>query len=574
MRYMALACDYDGTIAGHGIVAPQEVTSLKRLAASGRKLILVTGRLLEDLIQVFPDVSMFDIVVGENGAALYWPSTGQIKVLGESPPARMIQLARARGIEPLNVGHAIVDTRVPHESTMVEIIRELGLEWQLIFNKGAVMVLPTGINKATGLKAALRELGLSPHNVVGVGDAENDHALLSLCECGAAVANALPTLQERADLVTTERAGSGVTQLIDRMISTDLSELETKLVRHDLKIGSEADGKLVALKPYRSNVLVAGPSGSGKSGVAHALIERLVDSRYQFCLIDPEGDFQELDKAVVLGNSQRPPTLDEIMHLLQNPSENAVINLMAVPIGERPNFFAMLTPHLHDLFAKTGRPHWLIMDEAHHMLPSDRTKGGGASASLNNLAGSLMIVTVHPEHVSQAALSMVDSLITVGRYPHQTVRSFCNAAGITIPEADIPESNNGNVIAWFRGTARKPFSVHIEPSKAERKRHRRKYAQGDVGYERSFIFRGPESKLKLRAQNLVIFLQMAEGVDEETWMFHLRRQDYSRWLRDSIKDDELAHVVAGVETQSSTMNAEDSLKAVKFAIEGRYGGTE
>lgn len=572
MRYMALACDYDGTIAGHGIVAPEEVQSLKRLAASGRKLILVTGRLLEDLLQVFPEVSMFDIVVGENGAALYKPSTGEVKVLGEAPPARMIQLARARGIEPLNVGHAIVDTRVPHEGTMVEIIRELGLEWQLIFNKGAVMVLPTGINKATGLKAALRELGLSPHNVVGVGDAENDHALLSLCEFGTAVANALPTLQERADLVTTERAGAGVTQLIERMISTDLSELETKLVRHDLKIGSEEDGRLLAIKPYRSNILVAGPSGSGKSGVAHTLIERLVDSRYQFCLIDPEGDFQELDKAVVLGSNQRPPTVDEIMHLLQNPSENAVINLLAVPIGERPNFFAMLTPHLHDLYAKTGRPHWLIIDEAHHVLPSDRSKGGGTS--LNNLAGSMMLLTVHPEHVSQMALTGIDSLITVGRYPQQTVRSFCMAAGVSIPESDVPESHNGNVIAWFRATERKPFSVHIDSGKAERKRHRRKYAQGDVGYERSFVFRGPESRLKLRAQNLVIFVQMAEGVDEDTWMFHLRRQDYSRWLRDSIRDDELANVVAGVETQSPILTAEDSLKAVKFAIEGRYGGTE
>ena len=48
----------------------------------------------------------------------------------------------------------------------------------MIFNKGAVMILPSGVNKATGLAAALEELGLSPHNVVGVGDAENDHAFL------------------------------------------------------------------------------------------------------------------------------------------------------------------------------------------------------------------------------------------------------------------------------------------------------------------------------------------------------------------------------------------------------------
>lgn len=570
MRYMALACDYDGTIAGHGIVAQSEVESLKRLAASGRKLILVTGRLLEDLIQVFPEVNIFDLVVGENGACLYKPSTGQVTVLGEAPPARMIQLARARGIEPLNVGHAIVDTRVPHETAMVEIIRELGLEWQLIFNKGAVMILPTGINKATGLKAALRELGLSAHNVVGVGDAENDHALLSLCECGAAVDNALPTLKERADLVTTERAGAGVTQLIERMISTDLSELEARLVRHDLKIGAEQDGRVVALKPYRSSILVAGPSGSGKSGVAHLLLERLVENRYQFCLIDPEGDFHGLDKAVVLGSEQRPPTIDEIMHLLHNPAENAVINLQGVPIAERPNFFAMLLPNLHSMYAKTGRPHWLVMDEAHHLVPSERGKSG---TPLNNVAGSLMMVTVHPEHVSPGALTTVDTLITVGRYPQQTVRSFCTAAGIPVPGDAVPESQNGDVVAWFRGTKRSPFLLHVEPTKAERKRHRRKYAQGDVGYERSFVFRGPESKLKLRAQNLLIFVQMAEGVDEDTWLFHLKRHDYSRWLRDTIRDDELAAVIAGIEEQHD-ISAEESLRAFKFAIEGRYGGTE
>ena len=570
MRYMALACDYDGTIAGHGIVAQEQVASLKKLSASGRKLILVTGRLLEDLLKVFPEVGMFDIVVGENGAALYKPATGEIKVLGESPPARMVQLARERGCDPLNVGHAIVDTRVPHETTMVEIIRELGLEWQLIFNKGAVMILPTGINKATGLKAALKELGLSAHNCVGVGDAENDHALISSCEVGAAVANALPTLKERADLVTTERAGAGVSQLIERMIGSDLMDLESSLIRHDLKIGAEDDGRVVALKPYRSSVLVAGPSGSGKSSIAHSLVEQLIENRYQFCLVDPEGDFNGLDKAVTIGNAHRPPTLDEIMHLLNNPAENAVINLLAIPIPERPNFFAMLLPHLHELYAKTGRLHWLILDEAHHLLPADRTKSG---ASMNNVSGSLMMITVHPEHVSQAALSNVDTLITVGRYPQQTVRSFCTAAGITVPSASIPESHNGNVLAWFRGARRDPFILHVDPSKAERKRHRRKYAIGDVGFERSFVFRGPESKLKLRAQNLVIFVQMAEGVDEDTWTFHLHRHDYSKWLRDAIKDDELSGVVAGIEAKTE-LPPEESLREVKYAIEGRYGGTD
>ena len=111
----------------------------------------------------------------------------------------------------------IVATWVPHETAVLQVIHEMGLELQVIFNKDAVMVLPSGVNKATGLAAALDELHLSPHNVVGVGDAENDHAFLSFCEVAAAVDNALPMLKERADIVTTGHHGAGVVELAEQM---------------------------------------------------------------------------------------------------------------------------------------------------------------------------------------------------------------------------------------------------------------------------------------------------------------------------------------------------------------------
>ena len=108
---------------------------------------------------------------------------------------------------------------------MLEAIRELGLELQVIFNKGAVMVLPSGINKASGLAAALADLGLSSHNAAGVGDAENDHAFLGLCECSVAVANALPALKEQCDHVTEQPRGAGVAELADLLVD-DLAALE------------------------------------------------------------------------------------------------------------------------------------------------------------------------------------------------------------------------------------------------------------------------------------------------------------------------------------------------------------
>ena len=84
------------------------------------------------------------------------------------------------------------------------------------------MVVPSGVNKASGLTAALREISLSPRNVVAIGDAENDHALLNQCEYAVAVANAVPMLKEIADWVTMEEAGGGVAELIDELIAHDL----------------------------------------------------------------------------------------------------------------------------------------------------------------------------------------------------------------------------------------------------------------------------------------------------------------------------------------------------------------
>jgi hydroxymethylpyrimidine pyrophosphatase-like HAD family hydrolase len=194
MRYLALAADYDGTLASNGHVSQSTLDALQRFIESGRKLIMVTGRQLQDLQTVFPHLELFNRVVAENGALLYDPGSKSQRVLTEPPNRGFVDELQRRGV-PVSTGNAIVATWHPHEKTVLDVIREQGLELQVIFNKGAVMVLPSSINKGTGLKCALSELGLSIHNTVGVGDAENDHAFLALCECSVAVANALDALK-------------------------------------------------------------------------------------------------------------------------------------------------------------------------------------------------------------------------------------------------------------------------------------------------------------------------------------------------------------------------------------------
>ncbi|HMV51967.1 MAG TPA: HAD family hydrolase, partial [Blastocatellia bacterium] len=315
MRYLALACDYDGTIAHDGRVAETTLEAFLRLRNSGRKLILVTGRELDDLMNIFSRLDLFDRVVAENGALIYNPATKEEKLLGERPPEDFIADLKRRGVGPISVGRVIVATWEPHETRVLETIRDFGLELQVIFNKGAVMVLPGGINKAAGLSAALAELSLSPHNAVGIGDAENDHAFLNLCECAVAVANALPMLKEKADLVMTGDHGHGTEELIDRLIATDLKELESDLSRYDIALGHNAAGEELHIKPYGTNVMLAGSSQGGKTTLATGLIERILEKQYQVCIIDPEGDYSNLENLVVLGDGNRSPGIGEVIEL-------------------------------------------------------------------------------------------------------------------------------------------------------------------------------------------------------------------------------------------------------------------
>jgi hydroxymethylpyrimidine pyrophosphatase-like HAD family hydrolase len=158
---------------------------------------------------VFSEFELFDLVVAENGGLLFNPATKEEIPLAEAPSATLIERLRELGISPLSVGRCIVATWEPNETAVLKAIHDLGLELHIIFNKGAVMVLPSYVNKASGLGQALNRLGLSPYNVVGIGDAENDQAFLSSCGCAVAVANALPSVKEKVDFVVADH-GAGV----------------------------------------------------------------------------------------------------------------------------------------------------------------------------------------------------------------------------------------------------------------------------------------------------------------------------------------------------------------------------
>jgi HAD superfamily hydrolase (TIGR01484 family) len=229
MRFLLLATDYDGTLASEGRVESKTIAALERVRASGRKLILATGRHLPDLSTVFSRFELFDRIVAENGGVLYRPATGEEKLLCEPPNERFLALLRERNI-PYVPGRTVVASWHRYAEAVFQAIRDLGLDLHVVLNKDAVMVLPSGIDKASGLEAALKELDISAQNVVAVGDAENDHSFLRAAECGVAVANALPELKEHADIVLNASEGKGIIELVDQLISSDLAQFDSTFV--------------------------------------------------------------------------------------------------------------------------------------------------------------------------------------------------------------------------------------------------------------------------------------------------------------------------------------------------------
>jgi hydroxymethylpyrimidine pyrophosphatase-like HAD family hydrolase len=564
MRFRALAVDYDGTLATRGQVPAEALAALRRVKASGRKLILVTGRTLADVRRVFGDWNVFDRIVAENGGVLYQSERDQERSLAPPPPAELVAALEERGVAPLHRGHVLVATVEPHQTAVLEAINDLGIEYHIAFNKGSMMVLPSGVTKKTGLLAALETLGLSQHNVVGIGDAENDHAFLDACECAVAVANALPAVKERADVVTRGAHAEGVIEIVNALIDRDLGR--TKLRRTRLRLGTEVGRRRrVELPAYGTGLLVAGTPRAGKSTLVLGLFEAIRALGYQLCLVDPEGDYERLPNMIALGDAQRAPSVEEVVDVLEDPDNSVSVSLLGISGENRPRFFGDLVRGLTPLHLRTGRPHWMLLDEAHHLVPADALQGDSAWPWR---PGGLVLVTISPPHLAAPMRDAITHVLVLGDEPTSTVHAAAEMLGEPAPRGVSDDLKKREGFLWRRGKNR-VRRIRLVRSRIERQRHRRKYAEGELPDERSFYFTGPDRALNLRAQNLQAFMQLGEGVDAATWEHHRRANDYSTWIGTSVKDEKLARRVKAIE-DSVDIPTDAARARLRALIEKRY----
>jgi len=274
MKLSAIALDYDGTIARHDVLDPAVRDAIAVARAQGITVLLVTGRILDELRRVAGDLHFVDGVVAENGAVLHFPHSGHTSTVGPPLPPTFVPELRRRNVAH-RAGVCLVDADAADAPKLLDAIRTLELPLVLLFNAGQVMTLAQGVSKATGLHTMLDMLRQSPHNMVALGDAENDHTLLHYAGLGAAVAWGSAALREAADVVVDGSGPPGVASYIRTLVDSGRVPVPPR-ARRRLRLGYTSDGREFTLAVRGRNVLVAGDAKSGKSWVAGLLCEQLI----------------------------------------------------------------------------------------------------------------------------------------------------------------------------------------------------------------------------------------------------------------------------------------------------------
>ncbi len=560
--FRAIAVDYDGTLTQSNRPTPAVLDALRAARAEGRTLILVTGRILAELLDDFPEVeSEFDAIVSENGAVLWTLRDGE-RLLA-APVAEELEAVLRRSGCPFRRGRVILATEAAYDRFVMAEIARLRSDDRLVYNRQALMVVPSGVSKGTGLYQALGDLGISAHSTVGIGDAENDHTLLESCELGVAVANAVPSLQARADIVLGEADGDGVTAFLRGPVLR--GEIRVRPKRWGVELGCYADGSPTVVPGSQVNVLIAGGTMSGKSTLAGLLVEQLVAKGYSICVLDPEGDhvtLGELRGVLAVGGSDTPPRPDRIATLLSHRFGSVVVNLSRLKAGEKRRYTHALLAELQRLRRTTGLPHWIVLDEAPQLLGTDRLPEDQPGVPSQRFC----LVTHRPQDLGHGVIDQIDILLALpGGVEFAAGTGFLSgqealAEPLTVGEAFYLE--RGTVARFRIGERRCP---HV--------RHWHKYLSSELPPHRQFHFWTVQGPTGAAAANIEQFHHEVEHAQAAVLAHHFAGSDFSHWMAGVLSDSELARTVRSIEAawrDSDRATVEPFRARLLAAIEDRY----
>ncbi len=575
MKLSTLALDFDGTIAQNDVLDPEVRKAIAEARAQGVVVLLVTGRILENLGRVTGDLHFVE-VVSENGAVIYFPDSGYSRVLADPPPSALLKALRTEGVT-FAVGQSIIDADSNTASRILAILQRLELPRVLLFNRSRVMVLPQAISKATGLGEALAILRLSPHNAVAIGDAENDHELLHSCELGVAVAWGSEALKASADHVLPGDGPPAVAGYIRALLKNRLIPEPVKTRRH-LVLGHTDDGGPLALAIRGRNLLVAGDPKTGKSWVTGLLCEQSILYGYSLCILDPEGDYTSLEAlrgVVVFGGAYPLPRPREFLHALRHADVSIVVDLSHTSHQEQLRYMETVLPALATLRRHTGLPHRIIVDEAHYFLNDPNVPDIDI---LDIDAGGYTLVSYRASKVRRDLLATCEAIIVTRESDPQEVRALhalCHSCAGPKSESEwallfeslvVGEAVALPITEEAAGDVRR---IRLSPRLTPHVRHLAKYVDLPVSEGHAFVFWRDGSPGR-RARTLREFVSIVEHSPVTSLDGHFQRHDFSNWIMGVFGDYPLAKTLRLIEDDYLSGGKPDVTSSLARAIRARY----
>lgn len=570
--FRAVAIDYDGTLTAHDTPSPDVLAALREARERGLHLVLVTGRILAELRAVFPSCAEHvDLIVAENGGVL---AAGSLAMpLGLPVPAVLDGALRRLGA-PFRRGEVIVATSAAYELPILHEVQLVAPDCQLVRNRGELMIVPAGISKASGLRYALLQLGVSPHSTLAIGDAENDLAMLESCEVGVAVANAVDAVKARADAVLAEEDGAGVAALLRGTLVEGGPTIQPS--RWQITLGRSPSGEAVRIPASAIDVVIAGGTGSGKSFAAGLIAEQLVQLGYVVCVFDPEGDHAPLGRlpnVVTLGGRNRMPSVEDLSHIFEQSGTSVVVDLSLVPAHIAQGWTTHAIEFLESRRLASGVPHWLVIDEAHNAQAR-----AAAQPAARRVRGHCL-VTYRPAQLAELSGNGVDyAVLVAGEHGVDipSVQAVTDAAGI--PRAQVlpllADLQAGEALLVRCSHPAAVERVTFAPRWVPHVRHWHKYASAHLPVPRRFYFRSPAGLTGAVAGNMEEFHHELRCASADTILQHARGGDFSRWARDVLKDLALATAFELSEQRLRAAREPGELEAARrellTAIERRY----
>jgi hypothetical protein len=549
------------------------LAGLDEARAAGRRIVVVTGRILAELQAVFPGAGEHaELIVAENGAVLSHGDRRRRRFLAAPVPGALADALTAWGVA-CRRGEVLLACSGADETVVLEEVRRLGLECQLIRNRAELMVLPAGVSKGTGLAAGLAELGISVHNTVAIGDAENDHSLLAAAELGVAVANAVDALKANADIVLPGADGQGVASFLRGPVLAGRERVHPR--RWRIVLGALADGTPASIPASQVNVLVTGVPQRGKSYVAGLIAEQLIRLGYSVVIFDPEGDHAglgQLRNVIVAGSGGTLPSAEDLARVVRHHSGGVVIDMSAAPAAQRAGYLEAAHHQLETARAATGLPHWLIIDEAQVPLARD------ARAFFEPAAADYCLITHRPEDLRPEVLLAVGVLIALpGDHAGGSLADLVEAAGTmshAAAAALIGLAGPGQAVLVGREHPGTGLLFTIGQRETAHMRRWHKYSGGHLDPQRRFYFRRDADTPAGATAGSARELQHQLRVCDDVIVHHCQHGDFSRWVTDVLGDPPLAAAIAAAENAIRAGAATADARArLTDAIGQRYTGT-